>query len=140
MLGPAKSRRVDGPIAAECAGLLYLSRELDGHPMCGVLDVRTEMTPRLTLGYRAAVAPADSVLAAAGTRVRGHEFHRTTALPAAGAAPAWQWGPEPEGFVQGSVHASYLHLNWAGSPGLAARFVAACTARKAGREAAHAHR
>jgi cobyrinic acid a,c-diamide synthase len=129
-----------GPVAAECAGLLYLSRELDGHPMCGVLDVRTAMTPRLTLGYRAAVAPAGSVLAAAGTRVRGHEFHRTSALPGAGATPAWQWGPAPEGFVQGSVHASYLHLNWAGSPELAARFVAACAAHAPSREAEHAHR
>ena len=127
-----------GPVAAECAGLLYLSRELDGAPMCGVLDVATAMTPRLTLGYRAAVAPADSVLAAAGTRVRGHEFHRTGASPPACPTPAWQWGAAPEGFVAGSVHASYLHLNWAGSPLLAQRFVAACAARN--RESAHAHR
>jgi cobyrinic acid a,c-diamide synthase len=115
-----------GPIAAECAGLLYLSRELDGEPMCGVLDVRTAMHPRLALGYRAAVALTDSVLAPAGTRVRGHEFHRTTANPGAGATPAWQWSADgPEGFVQGTVHASYLHLNWAGSPAMASRFVAA---------------
>jgi cobyrinic acid a,c-diamide synthase len=134
-----------GPVAAECAGLLYLSRELDGAPMCGVLDVATQMTPRLTLGYRAAVAVTDSVLAPAGTRVRGHEFHRTTALPAAGATPAWQWSAAgPEGFVAGSVHASYLHLNWAGSPALAQRFVAACAAAGAAgtreRTARRAHR
>ncbi|MGY1694849.1 cobyrinate a,c-diamide synthase [Geodermatophilus sp. SYSU D00814] len=118
-----------GPVAAECAGLLYLSRELDGAPMCGVLDVATRMTPRLTLGYRAAVALTDSALAPAGTRVRGHEFHRTAADPPAGATPAWQWSAGgPEGFVAGSVHASYLHLNRAGSPALAERFVAACAA------------
>jgi cobyrinic acid a,c-diamide synthase len=115
-----------GPIAAECAGLLYLSRALDGEPMCGVLPTTTAMHPRLTLGYRAAVALTDSVLAAAGTRVRGHEFHRTTASPAAGPTPAWQWNADgPEGFVTGNVHASYLHLNWAGSPGMATRFVTA---------------
>ncbi len=129
-----------GPVAAECAGLLYLSRELDGAPMCGVLDVATRMTPRLTLGYRAAVAVTDSVLAPAGTRVRGHEFHRTTALPAAGPTPAWQWSAAgPEGFVAGSVHASYLHLNWAGSPALAERLVAACAAAVP-EEARRAHR
>jgi cobyrinic acid a,c-diamide synthase len=129
-----------GPVAAECAGLLYLSRELDGAPMCGVLDVATAMTPRLTLGYRAAVAVTDSVLAPAGTRVRGHEFHRTAATPAAGAGPAWQWSAAgPEGFVTGSVHASYLHLDWAGSPALAERFVAACAAAVPGRMR-HAHR
>ncbi|RBY78386.1 cobyrinic acid a,c-diamide synthase [Geodermatophilus sp. TF02-6] len=118
-----------GPVAAECAGLLYLARSLDGVPMCGVLDAEAVMSPRLTLGYRAAVALTDSVLAPAGTRVRGHEFHRTVVTPAAGAAPAWQWsGAGPEGFVSGSVHASYLHLDWAGSPVLAERFAAACAA------------
>jgi cobyrinic acid a,c-diamide synthase len=128
-----------GPIAAECAGLLYLSRSLDGVPMCGVLDVETAMTPRLTLGYRAAVATADSVLVPAGTRVRGHEFHRTTATPGAGPTAAWQWAPgAAEGFVAGGVHASYLHLHWAGQPAVAERFVAACAAVR--REHARAHR
>jgi cobyrinic acid a,c-diamide synthase len=131
------------PIAAECAGLLYLARSLDGVPMCGVLDVGTAMSPRLTLGYRAAVARTDSVLAPAGTRVRGHEFHRTVATPPAGPAPAWQWSAAgPEGFVHGSVHASYLHLNWAGSPVLAERFVASCATglRTEPSEQQHAHR
>jgi cobyrinic acid a,c-diamide synthase len=131
-----------GPIAAECAGLLYLARELDGVPMCGVLDVAAAMSARLTLGYRAAVAPADSVLAPAGTRVRGHEFHRTVADPAAGATPAWQWSAGgPEGFVRRGVHASYLHLNWAGTPELAERFVASCASHAhTGRSEQHAHR
>ncbi|MCF6737508.1 cobyrinate a,c-diamide synthase [Blastococcus sp. KM273129] len=128
------------PVAAECAGLLYLARELDGVPMCGVLDVATAMAPRLTLGYRAAVATTGSVLAAAGTRVRGHEFHRTHADPPAGPSPAWQWGATArEGFVQGGVHASYLHLNWAGTPGVAQRFVTACTPAVRS-ETARAHR
>ena len=129
------------PVAAECAGLLYLSRSLDGLPMCGVLDTSTAMTGRLTLGYRAAVARGDSVLAGAGTRVRGHEFHRTAATPAAGPAPAWQWSATgPEGFVAGGVHASYLHLNWAGSPEIARRFVRACAVAAVGSERQHAHR
>lgn len=76
-----------GPVTAECAGLLYLARELDGRPMCGVLDTTARMSDRLTLGYREAVAISDNALAAAGTRVRGHEFHRTVVEPAAGATP-----------------------------------------------------
>jgi cobyrinic acid a,c-diamide synthase len=109
--------------------------------MCGVLDVATAMSPRLTLGYRAAVAPSDSVLTPAGTRVRGHEFHRTHAQPDAGASPAWQWSAAgPEGFVAGGVHASYLHLHWAGSPALAERFVTACATRPVRSEHRHAHR
>ena len=115
------------PVAAECAGLLYLARTLDDRPMCGVLDVRATMTPKLTLGYRQAVTVTDSVLARAGDVVRGHEFHRTAAVPAAGDQPAWQVGPGAvEGHVAGSVVASYLHTHWAGHPAAAARFTAAC--------------
>jgi cobyrinic acid a,c-diamide synthase len=113
------------PVAAECAGLLYLARDLDGKPMCGVLDATAGMTPRLTLGYRDATAAADSPLAPAGTAVRGHEFHRTAVTPGHSAAPAWRIGDRAEGFVQGRVHASYLHLHWAGQPSLAERMVAA---------------
>ncbi|MER8006270.1 cobyrinate a,c-diamide synthase [Streptomyces sp. NPDC094149] len=117
------------PVAAECAGLLYLGRELDGLPMCGVLDVTARMSERLTLGYRDAVAVSDSVLAVAGTRMRGHEFHRTVVEPGAGSAPAWGVrAPERrvEGFVQQGVHASYLHTHWASRPGVARRFVERC--------------
>ncbi|RFU40607.1 cobyrinate a,c-diamide synthase [Actinomadura logoneensis] len=116
-----------GPVYAECAGLLYLADELDGRPMCGVLrGVTATMSPRLTLGYRAAVAVADSVVARAGERFHGHEFHRTVTAPAHGATPAWQWSKAgPAGFVQGGCVASYLHLHWAGSPDSARRLVEA---------------
>ncbi|KPC74214.1 cobyrinic acid ac-diamide synthase [Streptomyces sp. NRRL WC-3753] len=117
------------PVAAECAGLLYLCRELDGLPMCGVLDASARMSERLTLGYRDAVAVSDSALAGAGTRMRGHEFHRTVVEPGAGAAPAWGMrAPERrvEGFVERGVHASYLHTHWAAEPGVARRFVERC--------------
>ncbi|MEU1189494.1 cobyrinate a,c-diamide synthase [Streptomyces sp. NPDC005859] len=117
-----------GPVAAECAGLLYLCRELDGQPMCGVLDATARMSGRLTLGYRDAVAVSDSVLAVAGTRMRGHEFHRTVVEPGSGAAPAWGvLAPRRvEGFVERGVHASYLHTHWASEPGVARRFVERC--------------
>jgi cobyrinic acid a,c-diamide synthase len=126
-----------GPIAAECAGLLWLCRTLDDAPMCGVLEADAAMTPTLTLGYRDAVALADSPLAPAGTRVTGHEFHRTTVHPRSGlllspaAGAAWQWrGDDPEGFATASVHASYLHLHWAGVPSLAANLVSAARGKR----------
>ncbi|MFB6891721.1 cobyrinate a,c-diamide synthase [Kitasatospora sp. NPDC056327] len=129
-----------GPVSAECAGLLYLGRELDGLPMCGVLDGSARMTERLTLGYREAVALHDSPLARTGARLRGHEFHRTVCEPGAGERPAWGWrlptGPHTEGFAGAAgaenVHASYLHLHWAGYPQLAATFTAAAAAYRAG--------
>jgi cobyrinic acid a,c-diamide synthase len=119
--------RAGAVVVAECAGLLYLARSLDGHPMCGVLDVDAAMTSKLTLGYRDAVAITGSVLGPAGTRAHGHEFHRTTIGGAA--ANAWRWqgrdGVVTEGFVRGAVHASYLHTHWNGRPDVAARVVAA---------------
>ncbi|MDQ0911679.1 cobyrinic acid a,c-diamide synthase [Streptomyces canus] len=117
------------PVAAECAGLLYLCRELDGQPMCGVLDASARMEEKLTLGYRDAVAVSDSSLAVAGTRMRGHEFHRTVVEPGAGDAAAWGVRVPRrrlEGFVQRGVHASYLHTHWASQPGVARRFVERC--------------
>ncbi|GHH73660.1 hydrogenobyrinate a,c-diamide synthase [Streptomyces sulfonofaciens] len=117
------------PVAAECAGLLYLARSLDGAPMCGVLDADARMTPRLTLGYREAVAVSASTLVAAGTRMRGHEFHRTVLEPGAGQRPAWGLGGgerRVEGFVQQGVHASYLHTHWAARPEVVRRLVDSC--------------
>lgn len=116
------------PTVAECAGLLYLTRSLEGHPMADVLPARATMAPKLVLGYRTAIAPADSLIAAAGTRVRGHEFHRTRLEPAAGAAPGWLLDGRPDGYATRSVHASYLHVHWAGFPDVATRFAAAAAA------------
>jgi cobyrinic acid a,c-diamide synthase len=106
-------------IVAECAGLLYLAQSLDSVPMCGVLAVEARMTERLILGYREAVR-------ADGTRVRAHEFHRTQCTPSVGAPPAYTMSDgTPEGFAPGRIHASYLHLHWAGTPSLARELVAA---------------
>jgi cobyrinic acid a,c-diamide synthase len=145
------------PVVAECGGLLYLCRSLDGRPMCGVLDAEAVLQGRLTLGYREAEAAAASPAWPAGTAVRGHEFHHSTVTPPCGAphAPAiparqegstgpkvgshrratptvaWLVGPErtPEGFITRGVHASYLHTHWAATPRVAARLVAAAAGR-----------
>jgi cobyrinic acid a,c-diamide synthase len=109
------------PVIAECGGLLYLCRELDGRPMCGVLDAEAWMTDRLSLGYREARALTDSPLAERGALIRGHEFHYSTVEPRAGAlpgaSPAWELSERgKEGFVVGGVHASYLHTHWSATP------------------------
>ncbi|WP_238419124.1 cobyrinate a,c-diamide synthase [Gordonia sp. 'Campus'] len=115
------------PIHAECAGLLYLCAELDGHPMSGVLDIAGHFGPTLTLGYRDAVAVDDSVLFRAGERVTGHEFHRSGVSDGA-LAPAWAWRDASgrattHGVTTSSVHASYLHLHPAAIPAALTRFV-----------------
>ncbi len=126
----ARLAREGAPILAECGGLLYLARSLDGHPMCGVVPADAAMTSRLTLGYRDAVAVTSGTLVEAGERVTGHEFHRTALTPRAGSSPAWSWSvggeaPVVEGYVVDGLHASYLHVHPAARPAVAARLVAA---------------
>jgi cobyrinic acid a,c-diamide synthase len=117
------------PTVAECAGLLYLCRSVDGLPMVGAIDADAIMTARLTLRYHTLIADHDQLLVPAGASVTGHEFHRTTVDPPRGQAAAWRVNGEPTGFSLDpagmggkTVHASYLHLHWAGYPELAQRF------------------
>ncbi|MCD8249576.1 MAG: cobyrinate a,c-diamide synthase [Lachnospiraceae bacterium] len=69
------------PCIAECGGFLYLHRELEGddgnfYPMAGFLDARAYRTDRLgRFGYINLCAREDGLLGAAGTTLRGHEFH-----------------------------------------------------------------
>lgn len=120
------------PVVAECGGLLYLGRELDGRPMCGVLDAVGQLGTRLTLGYREATAGADSPLWRAGEQVRGHEFHYSTATPEASDPAAWtlrsRGRERAEGIATATVHASYLHTHWAAFPQAASRLVRAAVA------------
>jgi cobyrinic acid a,c-diamide synthase len=119
------------PTVAECAGLLYLSRTLDAgsrgpRPMTGSLPTDARMTSHLTLRYPEATAVADTLLTRVGEAVTGHEFHHTTVEPAAALATrgqaAWCVDGEYVGFASESLHASYLHIHWAGHPQLAQRF------------------
>ncbi|WP_099051009.1 cobyrinate a,c-diamide synthase [Mycobacterium asiaticum] len=116
------------PVHAECAGLIYLAAELDGYPMCGVLEGSARFTQHLNLGYRDAVAVAESPLYSVGERVVGHEFHRTAVTFTGSYQPAWVYRGQQvdrvrDGAVHGGVHASYLHTHPAATPGAVARFV-----------------
>ncbi|AQA06858.1 cobyrinic acid a,c-diamide synthase [Mycobacterium sp. MS1601] len=123
------------PVHAECAGLTYLMGDLDGHPMCGVLDGSARFTARLTLGYREAVALTDSSLHTAGSRIAGHEFHRTTVEFNSSYPQAWAYrmpdgSSRRDGAVHARVHASYVHTHPAAAPQSVRRFVAHCVPTK----------
>lgn len=117
------------PVLAECGGLLYLARELDGHAMCGVLPAVGRMAEWLTLGYREATALTPTPWMDAGERVRGHEFHLSAVEIDEGVAPAWRLAARglerDNGVAMGGVQAGYLHVHWAAHPQLALRFVRA---------------
>jgi cobyrinic acid a,c-diamide synthase len=74
-----------------------------------------------------------------GSRVVGHEFHRTQVSFARDYGPAWAFrtGTErgggvtaSDGAVHGGVHAAYLHAHAAAHPLAVTRFVAAAAASK----------
>jgi cobyrinic acid a,c-diamide synthase len=99
--------------------------------MCGVLPASATMTPRLVLGYRSAEPAAASWVGTGpvtGSRVPPHDG-RAARRRGRCLVAAWTVRDHaPEGWVGGGVHASYLHLHWAGVPGIAERFVAAAAA------------
>lgn len=118
--------RAGRPVIAEATGLLWLGREFDGRPMCGVLDATGMSMDGVVAGYREATARASTVVAQLGERLVGYKQHRGMTSPRAGQIPAWTWGGGlPEGFVWRGVHASALTLHWAAAPGIARRLVAA---------------
>lgn len=117
------------PTVAECAGLLYLAATLDGSRMAGALAAAAEMTGTLTLRYPVATATSDTLLTRVGEQVTGHEFHRTRTNPASGSVAAWNIDGDPTGFATDTLHASYLHVHWAGHPQLAQRFADAAANR-----------
>jgi cobyrinic acid a,c-diamide synthase len=108
--------------------------------MAGVLPFQARRG-ELSLGYRDAQALADGLLVRRGETYQGHEFHRwqiaiepepRSAGPQG--APLWRlagWGAasRPEGWTGADLHASWLHLHWAGSPQLVRRLAARIEAR-----------
>ena len=113
------------PTVAECAGLLYLCRTVDGAPMVGAIDADAAMTPRLTLAYRTARSPTRP----AARRAPGPGDRRTSSTAPRSRRPH---GERPALAARGrdgrpiglgrapTLHASYLHTHWAGHPRLAA--------------------
>ena len=85
------------------------------------------MTDRLTLGYREATVTAPSPIGAAGTVLRGHEFHYSTVAPGGDALLfRSRFGERPDGFATPTLLATYLHHHPGGDPSAVARFVETC--------------
>jgi cobyrinic acid a,c-diamide synthase len=139
---PELRRRLQAglPTYAECGGLMYLCESLvdfDGRewPFVGCLPTTTQMTGKLTLGYRQITVQQDSPLAKTGQTFWGHEFHRS-ALTVAPPQPLYHTQPyglagqppvlQTEGWQRYRIHASYVHLHWGSQPELPRRFVQAC--------------
>jgi cobyrinic acid a,c-diamide synthase len=129
------------PLYAECGGLMYLSRgiETDGrfYPFAGLLPARTRMLPaRKALGYAEVALTEDSLWGRRGDLLRGHEFHYSELIDDPLSDPAWRKiyslrrrrtdTVETEGYQNGAILASYLHLHYASRPAAVARFLERC--------------
>jgi cobyrinic acid a,c-diamide synthase len=116
---------------AECGGLLWLGRRLGGHRLCGAVTAEGRMTRSLTLGYRTATFQRPNPLGAAGTVVRGHEFHYSTVSPSGdGLRLEGPSGVSASGWASPHLLASYLHLHLAGTPQLATELIRTVVAQR----------
>jgi cobyrinic acid a,c-diamide synthase len=123
------------PIYAECGGLMYLTegiRDTEGvyHQMVGLLPTKARMLERRkALGYREVTVRSGKNIFTPGKKARGHEFHYSdidfmptgvkrvykVLKPSTGEV-------EKEGYVTGSVLASYVHLHFASNKDFAKSF------------------
>jgi cobyrinic acid a,c-diamide synthase len=124
------------PVYAECGGMLYLSESLsvdeDSYAMAGVLPLSMQMTDRLVqFGYVTVEFTEDCLLGRKGTVVRGHSFHHSRMASQGDVATNYhvQYSmsgkEEREGYRQGNVLASYIHVHFRANPAVAENFVAA---------------
>lgn len=132
------------PIYAECGGLIYLSEGVvtaDGerYPLAGVIPGWCVMDRRAAgLGYAEGRLLRDSLLGREGDVLRGHEFHYSRWQPAGPVPEAYllcsgRRQGERDGFAQGGVMASYLHIHFAANPKAAQTFADACRAYRSAR-------
>ena len=128
------------PVYAECGGMLLLGDQLndmDGqsHAMAGILPF-TAQRGALQVGYRQLQARQNSPVVQKGQHLVGHEFHRWelhSQRPETDGSVLWDiegWRVHrhSEGWVDQTVHASWVHLHWASSMTICSRWRAALEA------------
>lgn len=109
------------PVHGECGGYMVLGEGLidkagERHAMAGLLGLVTSHAQRkMNLGYRHAELLAPVAGLAAGTKLRGHEFHYTTIVeqsdpPLARVTDADGAEVVQAGSYRGGVTGSYFHM------------------------------
>jgi len=117
MRGLIQARDRGALLYGECGGYMVLGEGIvdkdgDRHAMCGLLDLETSFAKRkLHLGYRN-IKATGFVL---GERLKGHEFHYTSALkekgqPLFAVADALGNDLGSSGLRNGRVMGSYMHI------------------------------
>lgn len=134
------------PVYAECGGLMYLARSLTGfdgtrHAMSGVLPLDVVMDPEhLAIRYVEVRTRVASPLGAPGTAARGQEFHQSRIVDADIEPTLYDVTTSTgqtyrDGYLLGSVAASYVHLHFASNPALVANVLRAAVGARSGSDA-----
>ena len=113
------------PCYAECGGLMYLGKEIDGVPMVDFLPLRCRMTERLQrFGYV-------TVAERSGLAFPAHEFHHAAAEPLEGTSFAYRVRKtsDPEqswecGWEREHTLAAFAHVHFGDRPEVIRRFFA----------------
>ena len=125
------------PVYVECGGLMYLTEGIHSQGesclQVGVLPGWCEMSDKPIMGYREVQAVCDNLLCSTGARLRGHEFHYSRWGAGEDVQPVYSIAPRSdegnarlEGYYDGNVMASYVHLHFSQIPRLAQNFVNHC--------------
>ncbi len=125
-----KFHNEDNPIYAECGGLMYLMKSINGHNMCDVFKYPSKMTKKVqALSYVVSKAQNDNIILNEGEIFRGHEFHYSH-IDIGRFKPKFAFrilrgkginGSE-DGIMDKSTVASYVHTHIAACPQLAYNF------------------
>ncbi|MHB1485591.1 MAG: cobyrinate a,c-diamide synthase [Saccharofermentanales bacterium] len=137
------------PAYAECGGFMYLGKWLDGFPMVGAIDMKSEMTVKLqNFGYitmafknatafnnatalKSAITPKNGLSGWSGPDrvINAHEFHYSTSNSTAGAfiSTKVSTGKQWDSIAVGeNLFAGYPHLHFWGNPQIAENFFMKC--------------
>lgn len=118
------------PIYAECGGLMYLSRSINGHKMCNVFNYDSFMTKKpQALSYVISKATQKSIIADKEDIIKGHEFHYSQ-IDLKGAKPDFAFEilrgkgiiNKQDGLMSKNTVASYIHTHTSAYPSFASNF------------------
>ena len=127
-----------GPVYAECGGLMALgawleTRDGERHEMAGLFPWGTRVSDRPRMDYAEVTVGEGNPVFPAGETARGQMFHYAEIVGEPEGARSYRVRPVrqeafDEGFVSGSVLASWVHLHFGSCAGLADGFVERCRA------------
>lgn len=139
----ARAVENDLPVYAECAGLMYLCRNLvwgdRRYEMVGAIPSDVEMCLRTQgHGYVIAEVTGKNPWFPLGFPIRGHQFHHSRLIEIKGLEFVLRMrrkrdgDPETDGIIRRNLFASYTHTHAFSIPGWAETFVSLAQDRKKG--------